>query len=215
VKIDANLNLVIPIERDGKTAFIHSTPISRYAFESHFRLLATTYADMFGRGGGYANVAPRVATLTLREVGGRLAAEAGDVDEEGRPKGDGGADALLAEIKRQSIVAASFSDGWQMMPVDAALKREVLDEDDWREAEAALVFFTCLCWMTPRKNAAQAVRLMASAIGLSTAALPPSEWMNSLPKSTPEESSAEPQKPSLAQETAVPGARAVSLTITR
>jgi hypothetical protein len=188
-KIDDRLNLIIPVERGSSTVFIHSTPISRDAFEAHFRLIAATHADMFGRGGGYANVAPKVAALTLRDVGKQLALGAGEVDADGKPSSDGGASSLLAEIKRLSVVAYPAAEGWKIDPVDVAVQRSAIDDEEWRTAEAAIVFFTCLSWMMARKEANAGVKLFASATGLRTSALPPSEWMNSLPKSTPEEPS--------------------------
>jgi hypothetical protein len=183
-RIDEKLNLVVSIERDGGSVYIHATPITREAFEAHFRLLAATHADLFGRGGAYAQVAPRVATLTLRDVGQREARQRGD------DGGDGGSGTLLAEIKRLAMVAVPTPEGWQLLPVDAAVQRGSLDADDWREAESAIVFFTSVWWLTPRRDAANAAKILAQAIGLSTTSSSPSEWIASLPSLTPAATSA-------------------------
>lgn len=185
-RIDENLSLVVQV---NDAAYVHATPISRTAFEAHFRLLASTHADLFGRGGNYARVAPLVATLTLKDVGKREAEDRGQ-------QGDGGAASLLAEIRRLSTVAAATSKGWEFISVDAAIQRSVFGQEDWLEVESAIVFFTCLWWISHRRQAAETAKLLSSAIGLSTTPLPPSEWINSLPRSTPAETSPEaPEAP--------------------
>ena len=185
MKLDEQLNLVVPVDGASGVVFVHSTPISREAFEAHFKLLAATYADLFGRSESYATVAPRVAKLTLVEQGRKIASA------DGRAGEDGGAAALLEDVKRLTVVAGSTADGWSLLPVDAAIKKGLLEPEDWGEVESAIVFFTLVYWMTGRRSRGETVRVMASAIGLSTTASPPSEWTSSLPRSTQEAASSE------------------------
>lgn len=176
--LNDELKLVVAIEREAGPIYIHHTPIRLEVFEHHFRLLAATHADMFGRGGAYANVAPRVAALTLRDIGKKEAERRGDDD-------DGGASALMNEIKRLSVVIAPHKGQWHVTTIDVGLGRKLLDEDEWREAESAIIFFTCVVWMTSRKQAKNAAQVAATAIGLSTTSSSPEEWMRSLPTLTP------------------------------
>jgi hypothetical protein len=181
--IDEKLNLVIEVG----DAFVHATPIARDTFKAFHRILAATHADIFARGRAYAMVAPAIATMTLQDIGLRQAKERGE-------SGDGGVSVLLADIKRLSNVAVAHDGVWSCLPVDVAIQRGAFRQEEWEEVESAIVFFTCVWWMTiPRRSAIAVAQDMASAIGLSTTSLPPSEWMNSLPRSTPAEIS--PQEP--------------------
>ena len=62
--IDRKLNLVIPVERDTGKVYVHSTPISREAFDRYFMVLATAYAEIVG--GPLRAVGNRVAMKMVK-----------------------------------------------------------------------------------------------------------------------------------------------------
>lgn len=187
MKIDDDLNLVIPIVKDGEEVLVYGyhTPISRQVFEANFRVIAATKAAMSSKGGYYeASAGPRIAALALRDMGKRDAVERGDVDDEGEAR-DGGAEALLAEIKRLTTVLVPEGGGWQMVPVDAAIRAGRIDEEDWAEAESSIVFFTCHLRMAKKADRKQMAEAVSGLIGCELTSLPCLEWSASLSKSTP------------------------------
>ncbi|MDE3023901.1 MAG: hypothetical protein KGI54_18950 [Pseudomonadota bacterium] len=194
MRINENLNLVLPVREDedgNPLVYAFHTPITREIFEASFRIIAATKASLFGKGFVFAaDTGPRIAALTLKDEGRRDAESRGEVDEQGHPR-DGGAHALLAEIKRLTLILAPSSHGWDMLPVDTAIHSEYMDEDEWREVESALVFFTCpyaLATKTVKENLASVIASVLR--GLITSS-PVSEYAASLPKLTGKQGSTE------------------------
>lgn len=160
MKIDRNLNLVQQIEREGKpSVHVHSAPISREVFEANYLLVARAHSELFGRGAAYAiNSGPKIAALTLKDAGRQNAAEKG-------ADGDGGAAALLMEIRRLTNITAATERGWETLPVDVAVARGVIDADEYAEVEATTAFFTFVCAMTKRAALPNVLGAMASVLG--------------------------------------------------
>ncbi|MHB1644270.1 MAG: hypothetical protein ACYCS8_16750 [Acidithiobacillus sp.] len=174
MQIDASINLVIPITETIKA---YHTPISPQVFEANYRVLSATKAALFAKGIAYAfDAGPRIATLRLKDEGLRDA-------QERLEEGDGGVGALLAEIKRLTTVLVP-GNGWEMLPVINAH----IDPEDWQEAEASLVFFTCLYAMSKKTNRGKVASGAASLLGGSITPLSLSDWIASSPASTPEKS---------------------------
>src|SRR5208337_3512803 len=144
MKIDGDLNLVLPVtfdEAGEPVLYAYHTPISRQVFEANYRILSATKAAIFGKGLVFAaDVGPRIAALRLADEARQDALERGDVDEQGKPR-DLSAKALIEEIKRLTTILASDTNGWEMLPVDTAISRNLMDTVDWGDAENALVFF--------------------------------------------------------------------------
>ena len=67
MKIDKKLNLVIPIETDDGTLYVHSMPIRREIFDTYFLVLSKTFAAIHGEGLGEI-AGPRVAALILKKI---------------------------------------------------------------------------------------------------------------------------------------------------
>lgn len=161
-----NLNLVIPF---GNKRIFH-TPISADVFELNYRILSATKAAIFQRGIAYAiDAGPIIATLRLRD-------EAAKDAKERMEEGDGGAQALLAEIKRLTTVLMPTEAGWETVPVDKGL-----DKDEWKEVEAALVFFTSFFWMARRSQRRMIADGAASGLGGEITSEPLSQWIASSP----------------------------------
>ncbi len=176
--INSSLNLVFPIRSENNTPLIwaYHTPISTEVFQANYRIIAATKAAIFGKGIAYAaDAGPRIASLTLRDAGRADAAEWGIEDT---------APALLANISRLTHVLAPGKDGFDMVPIDAAISRKVIDAEEWAESESMLVFFTCAYSMALRSNREAVAKASALVLGGSTTSLEPLGWAASLPKLT-------------------------------
>jgi len=182
MKIDEKYRLVIPIGRDtdGSAVLnVYSTPISKEVFEANYRILSATHVAMMNSGiARAAMVAPRTARLRLMDEGRREAAEQGET-------GDSGGSALLAEIKRLTLILVHNASGWDMLPVDAAIAQGHLDAEDWQEVESSLVFFMCSFYMAPRRDRKVIAEVMAEILRGSITSSEPMEYVASSQKSTP------------------------------
>jgi hypothetical protein len=140
VEIDRKLNLVLTVERgDGSILHVHSTPVRQAIFTQYYKIIAKTFSQIYS--GGYGvTAAPRIAAMLLRDV----AAEEGS--KEGVQNG------LINEIHRLTNVLVLGNAGWETLPLEDALKRGLLDEDDASEVENAVVFFTVASAMHKRTD---------------------------------------------------------------
>jgi len=181
VKIDANLNLALPVRvsEDGDVlVWAYHTPISTEAFATNYRIISETSSRIWGKGLKYAATSgPRIASLTLLDISEQDAAE----NELETPLGP----ALLAEIKRLTFILAPGANGFDMLPVDAAVQRGVIDSEDWSEAESSLVFFTLGYAMSRRAGRKTFCELISSVMAGSVTSLTPTEFAASLKTSTP------------------------------
>ncbi len=167
MKITETLNIALPI---GDCQAFH-TPISREVFEANYRILAATKAALSSKGIQYQMVSgPRIASLTLMDECREDSKERGDFDHSGKPS-ELLATALLAEIKRLTMILVPSANGYDMIPVDTAISRGSIDADDWREVESSLVFFTChaaLATKTERRNLIQATASLLNGVSTSS-----------------------------------------------
>lgn len=147
LKLDRKLNLVIPLDY-GNVAFpytvwVHATPIGREVFEANHLVLARTFSKIFKLGLDAVS-GPRVAALMLRET----------AEEMGVWKGEGGTEiSLIGEMVRLANVLAPKADGrgWEPIPFQEAVDKNILDEDDLSEVTNALAFFTVASTMYQRR----------------------------------------------------------------
>jgi hypothetical protein len=175
VQIDEKFRLVLPVRvaDDGTPLLrLYHTPISREIFEANYRIIGATFSALMQPSARIG--APRIAALRLRDEG------AADAREHGTVPADGGAVALLGEIKRLSCVLAPQGAQWTMVPVDAAIAQGIIDDEEWGEAESALVFFTCLYTMVTKKERGKMIGAVVSAIGGEITSLQPMEFAASL-----------------------------------
>ena len=183
MKLNEALNLVLPV---GECQAYH-TPISREVFEANYRILAATKAQLSSKGIYYQmDAGPRIAGLTLRDEGKKDAEDRGRVDDKGQPL-DELTPALLGEIKRLTVILCPSPSGFDLKPVDQAIQGGHIDLDDWREAESAIVFFTCLCSLAPKASRAEIARATAGLLKASITSQPPMEVAASLRTLTQEE----------------------------
>lgn len=180
IRVDEKLNLVISVaDDDGQTAFyVYSAPISREVFEANFRALSLTYAEITARDSNYLSVGIRCASLTLKDIAAAEAARKGR-------QGDGGAAALLAEIKRLTTALTPSHAGWETLPVPDAIRAQVLTDEEWSEVESAIVFFTGAYWLAPSRRRKEVVTALCSMLGWQATSLLPLEFAAGLPTSKP------------------------------
>lgn len=203
MQVTPQLHLVFPVrsvdeqrpdkENPGKTIavtvpllWVYHTPISAPVFQAYYRIISATKAAIYSKGISYAvNNGPRIAALTLLDV---AKVDAAEWDTENTAR------ALLAEISRLSFILVpkdkEQKEGLELVPLDIAVQREVIDPEEADEAQAALVFFTCGYAMARRAQREATARFLATfALSGSITSLTPTEYVASLQISTPEETS--------------------------
>ncbi len=187
MQLTDSLSLVIPLRAaDDGTVLVRGfhTPISRQVFEENFRILGATKAALFSNGAKYASeVGPQIAALLLKDEAKRESIRLEQFDADNQPD-ISGAIALLAEIKRLTVILAPGPGGWEQLPVDVALARKIIDEDEWRDAEAGLCFFTSLFSLCPKRQRAKVIDGLAAPIGGIGTSLTLMDFIASLPTST-------------------------------
>lgn len=149
-KLNRRLNLVVPIETAGGTFYAHAAPIPTEQFAKYCRVLATTFAQIY-KGGLGVVAGPRVAAMLLREVAQELdqleAVETG----------------LMTDLRRLTNILGETPSGWQTIPMEDALRNNLIDAEDVSEVENAVAFFT-LAWHMHRKSERAAVLASAAVI---------------------------------------------------
>lgn len=186
MKINRAMNLIVPVETDAGTAYIHSTPISKEVYKEHFFILSKTFSMIFSEGLGIV-AGPRIAYLMLEKI----AQEKGIWDS-----ANGVKNTLVTEIIRLSnLVYPSEGKGWDTKPLDVALDSGVVELD---EVIGEIVFFTCISAINKPD---QARGLMSQVSGLwssATTSLGLMAWIDSLAISKPSGSSGETESTSSA-----------------
>lgn len=201
MRVDEKRNLVLPVvtekvpkKVDGKDVteevvriYAHHTPVSREVFEQHFRALSATKSVLASKGMHYLmSSGPRIAALTLRDEGKKDAAARGSFDEDGNVQDDE-TTAFFAELKRLTMVLCPGQNGWDMLPIDAAIASRKIDSEDWEEVASSITFFTCNYAMARKADRETTARATASVLGASITSSAPMEFVASLPISTPAE----------------------------
>lgn len=161
MRIDRELNLIVPIERDdGVILFAHSAPISEETFLAYHRPLNMTYAQMDAdhllHSGGMRN-----ADLMLKEVSERI----GVWQDNPQTRVMGVERGLLGEIRRLTNVFAPTGAKWEPVPLDECVNRDVLSAREAREVVAAATFFCCASRNFPRQNLREFLQLCSGRIG--------------------------------------------------
>lgn len=177
LKIDRDLNLVIPIDRENEksTLHVHSTPISREAFRRYAIVMGRVYGQLSGNPDLGVNSGPRLAAILLEEV----------AKAEGRWEGPEGVEqGLFAEIRRLTMVICPTPQGWQPVMFDEALNRGALSVDESEEAFGLITFFTVIWRVAPLKNRVVITQAAAFRYGGQSTVLNSTEYAHSLPTLT-------------------------------
>lgn len=186
MKVDRNCNLVMSLAREeGGKIHVHAAPLSRVAFDEYAILFGKTFATIHAQGLGQ-NFGPRYAANILKNVAESLMPYADNKEQLDRNKAVARQlyDRAMAEIHRLTNVIVPTDRGWDTMPFDDAVRRELLDEDDVSEVDNAIVFFT-LAWRgylkADRKEMTEgAAKLWGGSLTSSNV----TEFVSSLPTST-------------------------------
>lgn len=161
MQITDSLNLALPVG-DGMTAY--HTPISRAIYESHYSVINAVKAALSRKGIHYQmGSGPRIANLVLKDEGEKDAAERQSFDANGHVV-DERTPALFAELKRLTTILAPGANGYEMLPVDAAISQGRIDIEDWSELEANLVFFMCHAMTAKKANRSNIATATASVL---------------------------------------------------
>jgi hypothetical protein len=172
LQIDSKLNLVFPLRYgdDGEPLiWVHHTPISTEVFQANHRIIRATNAEIWQGGIAYAAACANTANLTLLDVSKEDAQKRG---------GDDLGPIFLQELRRLTFIIAPGTNGFEMIPVDVAAARGVIDKDDLGEMESFLVFFTVGHTPLPRAARKGLCDRIASALRGSITSLTPSEWID-------------------------------------
>ena len=138
MKIDRQLNVVIPITRDDEsTIYAHVTPVSREVFDANFIVMSKAFAAIYAEGLNHI-AGPMVAMRVIKHVAKDLKMEQ-EV-----------ATGLLAEIRRLTNILAPPA--FAPIPLDVALQQEIISLEDADEVENAAAFFTLSSAMHRRQD---------------------------------------------------------------
>ncbi len=173
MKIDKNLNLVVPVEADHGDVFFHHTPILRETFQRYHFVMCAAFTRLLQAGMEMTGAA--IAAMTLEEISRDMGKWDG---KEGVKAG------LMDEIERLTTVLILGGNGWEQIPVNVALSRELLDEQDWQEAKQRIVFFTLICGMTRKAVKEDLLTILNDSWQTQTTSSTCSEFCASLPTST-------------------------------
>jgi len=190
VKIDRNLNLVMQVqtEKNG-LVYIHSSSISRSVFEQFYLELGKVFSQCFDsvNQAHLALSAPQLAYPALKSI----AQKAGNWDGAGGVKFG-----LVNEIIRLTNVAVSTEQGWETIPFDIAVKKEVLNEDEEAEALSSLIFFTAISKVAPKDLKSSFLEMAGALRNWELTYLDCTEYMNGLPILTKKETTGKKAKES-------------------
>lgn len=182
MKINQKLNVVIEMEDEGGTSYVHTETISSQTFERYWRVIAKTFAAIHG--GGLGSVAgPRVASLMLKDIATDLGVWEDGEDGEG-VKIAGVQSGLMNEIRRLANVIALKDGKWQMIPLQEAVDKKLMNPEDIKEVENAIVFFTVYSSMMRRPIRRAMMMGAAEVFGAQITSLNSTEFAASLPTST-------------------------------
>ena len=169
MEINRRLNLVVPITREKDTIYVHSSPISLDVFKANFKVIGRTFETLntlFGPTSG-----PRVAAMTLDSVATDLGLEAET-------------QSLKNEMRRLSNVIVPTNAGWETIPLQDALDKKLINDEDASEVENAIVFFTVAYATLNRAQRGGMVKAAAELWGAQITSSNFTEWTHSLKTST-------------------------------
>jgi len=175
MRVDRNLNIVVPI-KTGKdiTVHVHSVPIARSIFEQFYLELGKVFSQCFDgvSSAHLALSAPQLAYPALKKI----------AKSEGSWEGLNGVEfGLINELKRLTNIVCPSEKGWESIPFDVALQRNILDEEDESEIISALVFFSAISRVAPKDLKKTFLEMAGSLRSWELTCLDSTAYMNSLP----------------------------------
>ena len=171
ISINRRLNLVVPIERDAGTIYLHATPISFEVFKPFDLVLSKACQGLLEM-----DLGPMVAMSMLERV-----ATASREWENVQSR-------LMPEIERLTMVIVP---GEAPIPYNVAVSRDLLDAEDIREGMGAVVFFTLVSLACKRSQVAAKLADAGKTFDFATISSNSTEFSASLRTSTPAATSGE------------------------
>ncbi|HFD3421375.1 TPA: hypothetical protein ACF25V_001600 [Escherichia coli] len=169
MKISRNLNLIIPVRTEKGNGWVHATPISKEVFKEHFFILSKTFSAIFSEGLGVV-AGPRIAFLMLERISRDSNIWEGD---------KGVRNTLVNEVIRlANLVYPVEGKGYDTIPLDMALEREIIDLD---EVAGELIFFTCVSSINLPEQAKGTMDVVNGVWSTQCSLLNLTEWIASLP----------------------------------
>jgi len=199
MEISKNLYLVMPLEReDGTKLYIHHSPVRMAVFETYYNIFARAFTQIYM--GGLMS-GPRISALTIKSIAeaeGTWKTKPGDATigvEQG----------LMGEIKRlTNVVMPTPEKGWQTIPFEDAVRRNLLDDEEQSEVLNATSFFT-VGYRMYRKDQRKAILTGAAMFwDAQISSLDCSAFVVSLGKLTETETSSEKQQEEMIQPSLLP-----------
>ena len=179
MRLTRDLRLAFPLETASSgIVHVYSLPLARIVFEQFVFEMGETYSKVFA---GYdpkhvAMTAPQMAFPALKAVATRM----------GTWDGPAGVQAgLINELSRLTTVAHTTDMGWAQVPLQTALSRGILDEDEHAEILSSLVFFTLASRAGPTSLMEHSLLAAGTPRDWVRTSLDCSAYLDSLPKSTP------------------------------
>jgi len=174
MRLDDNLNLVIPLERGRHEIYVHVAPLSREVFEAHWLVIGKTFATINAEGLSII-AGPRLAGLALKSVAQSMKVWDGP---------EGVERTLVAEMVRLSNVVQPGEAGWAAVPMAVALQQGTFSDREKAEVIGAIVFFTVLSAMHLKKTLVPMLKSMGDLWGTRTTSSSSTEFAASLPTLT-------------------------------
>lgn len=189
MRIDKSLRLVFPVDTAGSGRIhVYSLPIRREIFEDYHEELAAVFNRCFASGPqDLALTGPNVAFAALKK------------HAKARPVRDGNAwdakggvrDGFINELVRLTSIAHATPTGWETLPLATARDREIVDDESEYEIMNSLVFFSAASTAGPQELLSEMMPILTESRGWARTSSTLTEYLDSLPKSTPEETSTE------------------------
>lgn len=127
MKIDNKLNLVLEIQNDTGTIYVHHATISVDIFNQFYMVISRTFSLIYSK--GLHLTAPRIAHLVLKQV----------AEDEGTLEAVN--NGLMNEIIRLSNVITPSDNGYVSMTLAGALSRKIITSEEFEEIKGMLIFF--------------------------------------------------------------------------
>jgi hypothetical protein len=191
-KLNRKLNIVFEVQGDKGKIHVHSMPISRVAFEDNFWPIARAFTSINDPG-----IAPGIAPGLAKMILLREADASGD--------GEKVRTVLLPEMERLTNVLVQNERGWEQLPFRAACQRGFLDEEQIKEVENCLCYFTLASAIHLKQQLPIALDVLRLYWTATTTSSDATEYMNSLRTSTREETTgAKPTSTVVAAPSSIP-----------
>ena len=158
MRIDDSINLVLPLRENDEYVEIYAyhSPISKEVFEANYRAFAAVKAELASKGTTYQMLSgPQIASLVLKEEIAKIS----PMDDVG---GEKWIKSIFAELARLTTIVIATANGFDRIPVDVAIKKDLIDSEEWDEVASGIIFFTSHYWMTKRANRKELSNAVAS-----------------------------------------------------